>query len=69
MTAQRFEIRVRGSLAPWARSRLEEFDVGCDGGGGTTVSGTVPDDAALRALLDELRDSGVELVDLRRLSA
>ncbi len=50
-------------------SRLEDFDVGCDGGGGTTVRGTVPDDAALSALLDELRDSGVELVDLRRLSA
>ena len=68
MTGQRFEIRVRGSLAPWARDRLEDFDVGRDGGG-TFVRGVVPDDAALSALLDELRDSGVELVDLRRLSA
>ncbi|HMO00990.1 MAG TPA: hypothetical protein PKD59_16385 [Miltoncostaeaceae bacterium] len=63
----RYEIRVRGRLAPrWARwfdgLRLTPGDDGT-----TVISGRVADQAALHGLLQRVRDLGVPLVSVTEL--
>jgi hypothetical protein len=63
----RFEIRVRGRLAPRWSAWLDGFAVTTHDDGTTALSGPVVDQAALHGLLQKLRDLGIPLISLAEL--
>jgi hypothetical protein len=61
-----YEIRVEETLgSPWA-AWFNGLRVTSGTDGHTTISGPVPDQAALHGLLAKVRDLGLVLVDVRR---
>jgi hypothetical protein len=67
--AGRYEIRVRGRLdAHWA-AWFDGLTVGQESDGTTVISGTVADQAALHGVIKRVRDLGLPLVSVTRLSA
>lgn len=63
----RYEILVQGALdARWS-AWFEGLRVTSDAGGETTITGPVPDQAALHGLLAKVRDLGLPLMAVRRL--
>ena len=66
---QLYEIRFEGYLG-WYRARMFEGLEMVQGPGGETVlTGPVIDQAALHGILNRIRDLGVPLLSVRRLSA
>jgi hypothetical protein len=62
-----YEILVQGALdARWS-AWFEGLRVTSDAGGETTITGPVPDQAALHGLLAKVRDLGLPLMAVRRL--
>jgi hypothetical protein len=62
----RYEIRVQGELgADWSEW-LSGMEVLPDSAGETTISGVVPDQAALHGILSRIRDLNLTLVSVRR---
>ena len=61
---QQVEIRVRGQLDQDWQDWLGGLTVTPTENGETVLAGDVPDQAALRGLLDRLADLGVDLVSL-----
>jgi hypothetical protein len=63
-----YVIRVRGSLdAAWLAYWFEGFEVTQKTDRGTTLIGTLADQAALHGLLAKIRDLGLELLFLERI--
>jgi hypothetical protein len=60
-----YEIRVVGSLGPAARAAFADLDIDIEPVS-TTLSGYLEQED-LHALLDRMRDLGIELLDLRQL--
>ena len=63
----RYEVRVEGELG----GRWSEWFGGLrieSGGGGTIISGTLPDQSALYGVLDKVRDLGLCVITVRRLA-
>lgn len=60
----RYEIRVKGCLAPRWSAWFDGFDVAATADGTTVISGPVVDQAALHGLLHRLRDVGIPLLSL-----
>jgi hypothetical protein len=60
----RFEVRVRGDWTPAVAEQFGDFRV-VRTSDGTVLSGDL-DQAALHGLLERIRASGLELVDVRR---
>jgi hypothetical protein len=63
----RYQIRVRGHLAPHRLCSFEGLDVSHASNGDTLITGWIADQAALYGLLNCLRDLGQALVSLSRL--
>ncbi len=59
---QRCRIRVRGQLAPEWSVWFDGLTVTPESHGDTTISGHVPDQAALYGLLAKVRDLGLTIV-------
>jgi len=65
----RYEIRLKGHLAPrWARW-FDDMTVTTHDDGTTVIGGTAVDQSALHGLLNKVRDIGLPLVSVVRLSA
>lgn len=66
--SQSYEIRLQGHLdSRWA-DRLDGLAFAAQTDGTTTLTGTLADQAALHGLLAIIRDLGVPIVSIRRLS-
>jgi hypothetical protein len=60
----RYEIRVKGRLAPRWRAWFDGMTLTTEDGGTTCIHGTVADQAALHGLLQKLRDVGLPLISV-----
>jgi hypothetical protein len=66
MACTRYAIRVAGRLGPTTLGAFPEFDVDIEGPD-TTLTGELPDSAALYGVMARLEALGLELIDVRRL--
>jgi hypothetical protein len=64
--SQRYEIRVRGHLGQTLLSALPDLVAETEGSD-TTLTGVLPDQAALHSLLVQIETLGLELLEVRRL--
>jgi hypothetical protein len=60
----RYEVRVRGHLAPHWSAWFGGLTVTHEDDGTTTLRGPVPDQAALHGLLAKVRDVGATLISV-----
>jgi hypothetical protein len=67
--AQLYEIRFKGHLSSSGAQTFEGLDMVQEPGGETVLTGPVIDQAALHGVLERIRDLGVPLLSVRRLSA
>jgi hypothetical protein len=63
----RYEVRVEGVLDGRWSEWFEGLEVKSEGGE-TILSGTLPDQPALHGVLDKVRDLGLTVLAVRRLS-
>lgn len=63
-----YEIRVRGHLDPRWATRLGVPDLTIDEDGTTALSGIAADQATLHGLLQRIRDLGLTLVSVSRIT-
>jgi hypothetical protein len=61
-----YEIRIRGHLGPEWTDWFGGLTVTLDAGGDTLLTGPVVDQAALHALLRQVRDLGIPLLSVNR---
>jgi hypothetical protein len=67
-TIEIYEIKLKGALfAEWS-DWFNGMSLYLDANGNTILSGPVIDQAALYGLLDRLRDLGIELLSITRLT-
>ena len=64
----RYEIRVRGLLDSGWSDWFEGLEVSSDAPGQTLIAGPVVDQAALHGLLARIRDLGLPLLSVQRIS-
>jgi hypothetical protein len=64
MTAQRYEVVVKGRLSPAVIGALQGFEVTRVADGMTTLNGWITDQSLLHGRLEVLRDLNIELVSL-----
>ncbi|MGD8462271.1 MAG: hypothetical protein PVI09_00260 [Anaerolineae bacterium] len=63
-----YKIEVQGHLDPSWSTWLDDLTIEPLANGGTLLTGTVRDQAALHGLLHKIRDLGLLLLSLERLS-
>ena len=63
-----YEIRFRGHLSPYRAQMFEGWEMVQEPGGETVLTGPVIDQAALHGVLNRIRDLGVPLLSVRRIS-
>ncbi len=61
---ERYEIRVKGRLAPRWAAWFDGMTLTTEADGTTCIYGTVVDQAALHGLLAKLRDVGLPLISV-----
>ncbi len=64
-----YRIRVRASLKPEWSAWFEGVEVEAVDGSTSTLTGRLPDQAALHGLLAKVRDLGLEIVSVETLDA
>lgn len=65
--ARSYHIRIKGALGPAWSEWFDGFTITyADTSGETTLSGHVPDQAALHGLLAKIRDLNLELISVER---
>ena len=64
MAHRYYRIRIRGTLGARFADSFESMSLGYEGGD-TVLSGECVDSSALFGVLDQLRDLGLELLDVR----
>jgi hypothetical protein len=64
--AGRYEIRLKGHLAPRWAAWFDGLSLSSEDDGTTIISGLVADQAALHGLLHRVRDIGLPLVSVTR---
>ena len=62
----RYQLRVRGHLGPRWAARFDGMTLTPEEDGTTLIDGVVEDQAALHAVLRQIRDLGLELVSVSR---
>lgn len=67
--SQRYEIRLQGHLEPRWADRLDGMALALESDGTTKLTGSLADQAALHGLLTRIRDLGLSIVSIQRLSA
>jgi hypothetical protein len=65
---QRYEIRFEGHLSPYRAQMFEGLEMVQEPGGETVLTGPIRDQAALHGVLNRIRDLGVPLLSVKRLS-
>ncbi len=65
---QLYEIRFKGHLSSYRAQVFEGLEMVQEPGGETVLTGPVIDQAALHGILNRIRDLGVPLLSVRRLS-
>lgn len=65
---QRYEIRLQGHLNARLADRLDGMVFVLESGGTTRLTGSLADQAALHGLLARIRDLGLSIVSIQRLS-
>jgi hypothetical protein len=68
-TTTRYQIRVRGGLAPQWSTWFEGLTVAITADGETTLTGPIPDQPALHGVLARIRDLGLDLVSVEAIQA
>ena len=63
---ERYEIRLKGHLAPRWTAWFDELSLTNENDGTTIIHGFVADQAALHGLLQRVRDIGLPLVSVTR---
>jgi hypothetical protein len=63
----RYEIRVRGGLGDRWSGWFEGLEV-TEQGDETLIAGTLPDQPALHGVLDRIRDLGLSITSVQRLT-
>ena len=63
----RYEIRVKGHLAPRWAAWFDGMSLTNESDGTTSIRGPVTDQAALHGLLQRLRDTGLPLISVTQL--
>ncbi len=63
---EQYRIRVRGHLGARWSSHFEGMALTPNPDGSTLIEGVLPDQAALHAVLRQLRDLGLELLSVSR---
>jgi len=63
-----YEIRFKGHLSSYRAQMFEGLEMVQEPGGETVLTGPVIDQAALHGILSRIRDLGVPLLQVRRLS-
>ncbi|MCP4543015.1 MAG: hypothetical protein GY832_38355 [Chloroflexi bacterium] len=63
-----YDIRVEGHLGPSASAWFPGLAINHEANGDTTISGPVVDQAALYGILIRIRDLGLTLVSVQRLT-
>jgi hypothetical protein len=66
---QVYEIRFKGHLSSYRAQMFEGLQMVQGPGGETVLTGPMVDQAALHGILNRIRDLGVPLLSVRRLSA
>jgi hypothetical protein len=66
--SQRYQVRLQGHLDPRWADRLGGLALALESDGTTTLTGSLQDQAALHGLLARIRDLGVPIVSIQRLS-
>jgi hypothetical protein len=66
--AGRYDIRLQGHLASRWAARLDRMTLTHDSDGTTLISGEVVDQAALHGLLNQVRDLGLPLLSVTRVT-
>ena len=64
-----YEIRFQGHLSPYRAQMFEGLEMVQEPGGETVLRGPALDQAALHGILTRIRDLGVPLLSVNRLSA
>jgi hypothetical protein len=64
-----YEIRVEGHIGDSWSSWFEGMTIRHEGSGETVLSGMLVDEAALHGVLMKIRDLGLPLVEVKRLTA
>ena len=64
MTAEVYEIKVKGHLVQEWSEWLGDSRIKYDDEGNTLLSGRIPDQAALHGILGQIRDLGITLISL-----
>lgn len=64
----RYQIRVRGTLDPRWSSWFDQLSISHDADGNTLLAGLLSDQAALYGLINRLRDLGLTLLAVARVS-
>jgi len=67
--SQLYEIRFEGHLSSYRAQMFEGLEMVQGPGGETVLTGPVIDQAALHGILGRIRDLGVPLLSVKRLSA
>lgn len=67
-SSTRYEFRVRGHLGQTMRTAFPEMRARVDGGD-TLLSGALPDQAAVYGVLAAIESLGLELLEVRRVTA
>ena len=65
---QLYEIRFKGHLSAYRAQMFEELQMVQGPDGETVLTGPVIDQAALHGILNKIRDLGVPLLSVKRLS-
>jgi hypothetical protein len=63
-----YQIRVKGHLDSCRLRAFTDLTITYDAGGETVLTGPMPDQAALYGLLNRLRDLGIPLLSVNRIS-
>ena len=64
MTAEVYEIKVKGHLVQEWSEWLGDLRINYDDEGNTLLSGRIPDQAALHGILGQIRDLGITQISL-----
>jgi hypothetical protein len=64
----RYQIKVEGHLNPAWSDWLDQLTLSHEADGCTTLTGALPDQAALHGVLIKIRDLGLPLIAVQRLN-